>query len=57
MLETDPPRLPAIRVYLGLGFRPEPRGPEDDARWRGIRDDLIARDPPDPPADQAAVAP
>ena len=43
VLETDPPRLPAIRVYLDLGFHPEPRAPEDDARWRGILDRLTDR--------------
>ncbi|MDP9363358.1 MAG: GNAT family N-acetyltransferase, partial [Chloroflexota bacterium] len=36
VLETDPPRLPAIRLYLALGFRPEPFGPEDDDCWRSV---------------------
>ncbi len=36
VLETDPPRLPAIRVYLGLGFRPEPLGRAHEAVWRDI---------------------
>ncbi len=34
VLETDPPRLPAIRTYLNLGFRPESVGPEHEAMWR-----------------------
>ena len=36
VLETDPPRLPAIRVYLGLGFRPESVGTAHEAMWRDI---------------------
>jgi mycothiol synthase len=40
VLETDPPRLPAIRLYLGLGFRPEHVASEHDAVWRGILSDL-----------------
>ena len=36
VLETDPPRLPAIRLYLALGFRPEPHDPQDEARWRSV---------------------
>lgn len=36
VLETDPPRLPAIRTYLGLGFRPEPRDARHERVWREI---------------------
>jgi hypothetical protein len=36
VLETDPPRLPAIRTYLDLGFRPENVVPEHEAIWRDI---------------------
>lgn len=43
VLETDPPRLPAIRVYLGLGFRPEVVTPEHEVIWRDI---LTTRHPP-----------
>jgi mycothiol synthase len=47
VLETDPPRLPAIRVYLGLGFRPEYVAPEHEAVWRGIFAELGTRSGPD----------
>ena len=43
VLETDPPRLPAIHVYLGLGFRPEPAGPAHEAMWRDIFANLRAK--------------
>lgn len=36
VLETDPPRLPAIRTYLKLGFQPEYRAPGQEATWNGI---------------------
>ena len=36
VLETDTFRLPAIRLYLGLGFRPEPIVPEHEMTWREI---------------------
>ena len=36
VLETDPPRLAAIRLYLSLGFRPELVDPAHEANWRGI---------------------
>lgn len=39
VLETDPPRLPAIRVYLSLGFVPEPRVPAHATVWREILTD------------------
>lgn len=40
VLETDPPRLPAIRTYLGLGFGPEPRDVAQERVWREIVDGL-----------------
>ena len=40
VLETDPPRLPAIRLYLGLGFRPVQVAPEHEAVWRSILAEL-----------------
>lgn len=36
VLETDPPRLAAIRTYLNLGFLPEHTDPEHEAAWREI---------------------
>ncbi|MGI8644301.1 MAG: GNAT family N-acetyltransferase [Thermomicrobiales bacterium] len=39
VLETDPPRLPAIRTYLHLGFRPEYRAAGEDLVWA----DILAR--------------
>lgn len=36
VLETDPFRLPAIRVYLNLGFVPEPVVPVHETIWRDI---------------------
>ena len=36
VLETDPPRLPAIRTYLKLGFHPEYRAPGQEVVWRDI---------------------
>ncbi|MFQ6097504.1 MAG: GNAT family N-acetyltransferase [Armatimonadota bacterium] len=36
-LETQPYRLPAIRVYLRLGFQPNPKGlPEHEKAWEEI---------------------
>ena len=43
VLETDPPRLPAIRTYLTLGFVPEPVAPEHEVLWREILDQLGRR--------------
>lgn len=43
VLETDPFRLPAIRLYLGLGFRPEPVAPEHESAWRGILEQFALR--------------
>ena len=42
VLETDPPRLPAIRLYLGLGFRPEPLDPAQKRVWQVVLDGIAA---------------
>lgn len=42
VLETDPPRLAAIRTYLGLGFLPEMADPEHERVWREVRAQLEA---------------
>lgn len=39
-LRTDDHRLPAIRVYLDLGFTPWSDDPDTDARWRAVRSAL-----------------
>jgi mycothiol synthase len=36
ILETDPPRLPAIRTYLNLGFAPEIVDPAHEEVWREV---------------------
>lgn len=36
VLETDDHRLSAIRLYLALGFKPEPRHRADKERWDRI---------------------
>jgi mycothiol synthase len=41
VLETDPPRLSAIRTYLKLGFRPEFRAGQE-AVWSGILEQIEA---------------
>ena len=33
VLETEHPRLPAIKMYLDFGFTPQIRGEEDKAAW------------------------
>lgn len=38
VLETDDFRIPAIRIYLGLGFMPEMRDPWHALRWKAIAD-------------------
>lgn len=35
-LETHPPLLPAIRVYLSLGFEPVPRKHEEETAWAEV---------------------
>jgi len=37
-LQTDDFRLPAIRIYLKLGFEPLSDDPDVDARWRRVLD-------------------
>ncbi len=37
-LTTDPPRVTAINLYLGFGFRPDVRSSEEAEAWRGLRD-------------------
>lgn len=36
VLETDDPRLPAIRIYLGIGFQPEPYMAGHAGRWEAV---------------------
>jgi mycothiol synthase len=36
VLETDDFRLPAVRIYLRLGFVPEYRSAGDEARWSQV---------------------
>jgi GNAT superfamily N-acetyltransferase len=40
MLDTQAFRLPAIQLYLSLGFVPTPNGPEEEEIWRGVLDQL-----------------
>ncbi len=40
MLETDDVRLPAIRLYLALGFRPELTHDSHAERWRRVGREL-----------------
>ncbi|MCJ7822097.1 MAG: GNAT family N-acetyltransferase, partial [Armatimonadetes bacterium] len=39
-LDTDDFRLPAIRLYLALGFRPELTHESHAERWRDVRREL-----------------
>ena len=43
VLETDPHRWPAIRLYLELGFRPENVDPEHPEVWRSVLAELAGR--------------
>lgn len=43
VLETDDHRLPAIRMYLGMGFRPVYRHPADESRWLQVMNALQDR--------------
>jgi len=43
LLNTDDFRLPAIAMYLSLGFQPEHREEAHRARWSAIRVALEAR--------------
>jgi mycothiol synthase len=45
VLDTDDLRLPAIRMYLGLGFVPEMVGADHAERWRAIFAELGAARP------------
>jgi mycothiol synthase len=36
VLETDDFRVPAIKVYLSLGFRPEYRHATHEPRWAAL---------------------
>jgi GNAT superfamily N-acetyltransferase len=36
MLDTQAFRLPAIQLYLSLGFVPTPNGPEEEGIWRDV---------------------
>lgn len=40
ILETDDWRLPALKVYFALGFRPEHRHPTHAARWENLKESL-----------------
>jgi len=40
LLVTQPFRLAAIKVYLGLGFTPEIRNDDDIREWRTVREKL-----------------
>ncbi len=40
VLETDDPRLPAIRIYLALDFVPEPSKPGHAERWAAVMEAL-----------------
>lgn len=42
VLETEPFRLPAVRIYLNLGFRPEPAASGHEAVWHEV---LASLDP------------
>ena len=45
VLETDPPRLPAIRTYLRLGLRPEPAIPAHEEMWPALLAQIDAASP------------
>lgn len=51
VLETDDGRLPALGMYLGFGFRPDPRTEQETAAWARVLHTL------DLPADLARPAP
>jgi ribosomal protein S18 acetylase RimI-like enzyme len=56
VLETDDFRLPAIWIYLRLGFVPEPRMPGDVVRWSAVLRDLAAGPQRRTPAADASAA-
>ncbi len=39
-LETHPPMLPAISLYLSLGLEPTPRNPDEEAAWAEVMKNL-----------------
>ncbi|MHB8294617.1 MAG: GNAT family N-acetyltransferase [Acidimicrobiales bacterium] len=41
VLETDDERLPAIRVYLKLGFVPSYRNDDDELRWSHVLPEVL----------------
>lgn len=41
-LTTNPPRIPAIALYLTFGFRPDPRNESERTAWRHVRAALPA---------------
>lgn len=43
VLTTQPYRLPAIRLYMSLGFEPTPRNEEEQAAWQEVGEKLQAR--------------
>lgn len=47
VLETDPPRLPAIRTYLRLGFVPEYVDPAHEEAWREVMASLAEASGPE----------
>ncbi len=42
VLTTQPYRLPAIRLYMSLGFEPTPRNEEEQAAWQEVGEKLQA---------------
>jgi len=40
VLNTDDPRIPAIKTYLALDFVPESSHPSHEARWAAIQEQL-----------------
>jgi mycothiol synthase len=42
ILDTDDFRLPAIRIYLALGFMPEMMEADHSERWQGVTAQLNA---------------
>jgi mycothiol synthase len=43
VLETDDHRLPALRMYLGMGFVPAYRHPSDAERWAAVMRGMARR--------------
>lgn len=51
VLETDDFRLPAVRIYLRLGFVPEYRSAGDEARWSQVLRKVVS-----PPGERGTPA-